>query len=472
MKKALFIDINYKNTQYETYNEVSIFDVANLMKKIYSYDDQIILSESGDIKPTKNNIISNLNKLAEESKNSSEIWIHYMGHSTNIIDEKTEYIERGLLPIDFETENFIEDKTLKEILFKFKCKLYVFLDCCYGNYGLNIGHSVKMIEGKFIKEDNMTKNVYPKNKCIFIISMYLNELKFRKYNFKMCNLLSRRFCQFLIKENYTLSQDKITMRFHKSLHDENYICNTAVLSSNIELNGRELFLSSDQSIDLNMKYNLEKTDEEIKKEKIKLIENRTRTFFLSIGRIDMCNNFKQKIDNTNNSISKFSSTRSKSLEPKKISDDVKNFDEFKKNTEKKHNTNIKFSELNDVSNKIHNDINKIINNNTNNKPNSNGVNNNIRDCCNKLNVNLNNNQQKQKNNEEKKSFIKKRELNPEIEREIQIQLSLQCQIKKNMENIEKHKNKGEISSDLFCDKNKGFLFNKSPFLKKNEILTL
>lgn len=321
-KKALFIEINYKNTLYETHSEVSIMDVAKLMKEIYLFDNQVILSEHNENKPTRENIMSHLNELLEESNNLNEIWIHYMGHSTNVIDEKTEYCKRGLLPIDYEANGFIEDDILKKNIFNFKCKVYIFLDCCYGNYGLNINYSLKMIDGKFIREDNMTKYKYHENNNIFVISMYLGEIKNRKHNYELCNLLSRRFCQFLNKEIYTLTIDKIVMRMYKSLYDENFIYNTAVLSSNRNFNGNSLILNCDCSREkikeFNIKYNLKKTDKEIKMEKAIFTENRIKTFFLSIGRIDLCNNFnKENINKSDSLVSQYASSksRSRSLEP-------------------------------------------------------------------------------------------------------------------------------------------------------------
>ena len=182
-KKALLIEITYNDTKYKTTNEVSIEGIGKILKEKFLYDDLTFLkeNESEVHKPTRENIVSNIKKLSDESNGCDEIWIHYMGHSTVMVDERNEYCQRGIVPIDYEENGFIFDDELKSLFFSFKCKLYLFLDCCYGNYGFNIGHSMKVIEGRYIKEDNTTMYKYPENNnTIYVISMYLGALKNKK----------------------------------------------------------------------------------------------------------------------------------------------------------------------------------------------------------------------------------------------------------------------------------------------------
>ena len=199
-KKALLIDINYKNTPYETSNETTIESIGKILTNKFLYNDIVYLKESSENeggKPTKQNILDNISSLIGGSNECSEIWIHYMGHSTVIIDEKNEYCPRGIVPLDHQENGFIFDPELKELFLSFKCKLYLFLDCCYGNYGFNIEHSIKMIEGRFFKESNTSPYNCPENdNTVLAVSMYLGVYKNQKKNKKvLCNLLSRRFAQ-------------------------------------------------------------------------------------------------------------------------------------------------------------------------------------------------------------------------------------------------------------------------------------
>ena len=65
VKKALLIEINYKNTNHETINEVSIDNIGKILKEKFQYDDLLFLKENSENieqKPTKENISKNLKK--------------------------------------------------------------------------------------------------------------------------------------------------------------------------------------------------------------------------------------------------------------------------------------------------------------------------------------------------------------------------------------------------------------------------
>lgn len=92
-KKALLIEINYKNTKHETTNEVSVDDIGKLLKHKFLYEDLLFLKENSSTeenKPTKENILNNIKNLLENSDKCTEIWIHYSGYSTVLVDERNE----------------------------------------------------------------------------------------------------------------------------------------------------------------------------------------------------------------------------------------------------------------------------------------------------------------------------------------------------------------------------------------------
>jgi len=342
-KKALFIDIKYKNLYLETNSEIKITEMAKLLKNVYNFTNQVFLVENSEREPTKNNILEELNKLYDEEEETSEIWIHYMGHSTTVLDERNELFEKGLLPIDYESEGIITDEEIKDILLKFKCKVIIILDCCYGNYGFNLGYNMKMIDGKYVKYENKKNNNDNNNENnIYAISMYVEEIKNKSYNYSFSNLLTRRICQSIENENYILTLDKIVMRLFKYLHEEAYLYNISLLSSNVPIIGKSYFLNLSQSERLKIEnlekvnYDFAKTDEQIHKEKKDLNENRLKQLFLSIGRVDLYHSFgfEKNLDK------KLGSTMTKLMGKGIVVEELK--DENKKEkVEKKKNSDVK-----------------------------------------------------------------------------------------------------------------------------------
>lgn len=277
MKKGLFIEINYRNNKIlETKNDVPLLELSKILQKKFLYTDIKFLSENNndeDCKPTKENIINNMRTLIEESNKCEEIWIHYMGHSTATIDFRNEYLQKGLIPLDYEQHGFIYDDEIKTLLLSFKCKIIVFFDCCYGNYGLNLNYGLKMIEGKFINEEfNLPQTYIVNQNQINIFSMYLGsyKYKFSDKNKKMSDLLTKHFCQMMEKYGYKLNIDKILSEFFMRLSDELYLSHTPVFSSNKKINGQKYFFINLGNKDvLNLNYISSKSSEQLEREKEK-----------------------------------------------------------------------------------------------------------------------------------------------------------------------------------------------------------
>jgi hypothetical protein len=157
MKKSLLIEINYKGSPIETNGEVAIESIGKILSEKYQYTEINYLRENGnenEDKPTKDNIIKYIKKLISVSPKCKEIWIHYLGHSTLAFDEKNEFIKKGLVPIDHLDSGYIFDEDLRALIDQIKCNLYLIIDCCYGNYGYNENYTLKIVDGRFIKETN------------------------------------------------------------------------------------------------------------------------------------------------------------------------------------------------------------------------------------------------------------------------------------------------------------------------------
>jgi hypothetical protein len=162
MKKSLLIEINYNGSPIETNSEVAIESMGKILKEKYQYTEINYLKENSnkdEEKPTKDNIINHIKRLVNVSSKCKEIWIQYLGHSTLALDVKNEFIKKGLVPIDYLENGYICDEDLRLLIDQIKCDLYLIIDCCYGNYGYNENYTLKIVDGRFVKDTNNAKMI-------------------------------------------------------------------------------------------------------------------------------------------------------------------------------------------------------------------------------------------------------------------------------------------------------------------------
>ena len=114
MKKALLIGINYYTLEDKKLNGCinDIIDMRNVLIDAYSYHmNNIIMlrddSENSSYQPTRINIINHLKNLINETEHLKEIWIHYSGHGSNIMNKNrnnennSEKEDQMIVPIDY-----------------------------------------------------------------------------------------------------------------------------------------------------------------------------------------------------------------------------------------------------------------------------------------------------------------------------------------------------------------------------------
>ena len=124
-----------------------------------------------DVLPTRANILHHLIQLVNESSKLSELWIHYSGHGSQIIDTKNqikEGIEEVIVPMDYETAGFIIDLEFFNILQNAKCKVILIFDCCHSGSICDLEWSFEYKNGAFTKYQIDDKEI--KNPDIFCFS--------------------------------------------------------------------------------------------------------------------------------------------------------------------------------------------------------------------------------------------------------------------------------------------------------------
>ena len=151
MKKALLIGINYYDISNITLNGCinDIININNMLIDAYNYDmNDIIMLRDDDSStytpPTRENILNSLRTLISESADFEEIWFHYSGHGSRIRnhyenhydkdhfeDHFEDHFDEVLVPIDYETNGYIIDDDLLDIIKDTKCRTIIITDCCH-----------------------------------------------------------------------------------------------------------------------------------------------------------------------------------------------------------------------------------------------------------------------------------------------------------------------------------------------------
>jgi len=143
MKKALLIGINYYDNSGITLNGCinDIISINHMLIDAYDYTMDNITMLRDDVedpvyRPTKENIVRSLKTIIDESVNLEEIWIHYSGHGSRIFGQsrnRDDGYDEVLVPIDYETNGFILDDELFDMIknIKPKAKAIIVMDCCH-----------------------------------------------------------------------------------------------------------------------------------------------------------------------------------------------------------------------------------------------------------------------------------------------------------------------------------------------------
>lgn len=146
MKKALLIGINYINSPDISLEGCfdDVLNVRNVLIDAYDYRSADIITLRDDDTdptklPTKKNIVSMFEYLAESSIDLEELWFHYSGHGTQIKNTKNNFIRDDnvsktddvLVPMDYDDNGFISDMDLLAMIQKIQCRAIFIFDCCH-----------------------------------------------------------------------------------------------------------------------------------------------------------------------------------------------------------------------------------------------------------------------------------------------------------------------------------------------------
>ena len=159
IKRGLFIGINYTGTSNALRGCIN--DQENLTeffinKDILEKKELVLMNDfkTGDLYPTKVNILKQIDTLVEFCNNNQDneilLVFAYSGHGSFIRDkngDEEDHKDEVLCPIDCDLGNFISDDIIKQDLVDKlgkNVKLVMFMDCCHSGTIVDLKYNYKI----------------------------------------------------------------------------------------------------------------------------------------------------------------------------------------------------------------------------------------------------------------------------------------------------------------------------------------
>ena len=145
---ALLIGINYIGTPNQL--EGCIYDVIEIKSLIvdaYGFDPNTIVvlrDDDPSNRPTKARILQELTKLVAASDSSSNTFLHYSGHGTQITDkgnDEVDKLDECIVPCDYATAGFITDDEINAICKSLKGVGIAIFDSCRSGTVMDLPYS-------------------------------------------------------------------------------------------------------------------------------------------------------------------------------------------------------------------------------------------------------------------------------------------------------------------------------------------
>jgi metacaspase-1 len=244
MKFALLIGSNYKNIPnarlYGCIND--IINIKNMLIDAYDYNTSNIIMLRDDnpgMLPTRENIINKLTYVINESANYEELWIHYSGHGSQIVDDNFDEVDgkdEVIVPCDFQKEGFITDDMIFNIIKNSKCRTIIVMDCCNSGSLCDLQWSFENNETTFVKNMNPNREIINPN--IFMISGCKDDQSssdiYDQETNQSCGALTSTFIKCLRNSNHNIGLFNLYDNICDELISSGFLNQLPILSSSYE----------------------------------------------------------------------------------------------------------------------------------------------------------------------------------------------------------------------------------------------
>jgi len=171
-KNALLIGINYENTPYQLYGCIND---ANNLKTFLQTEKQwvyfTILTDKSSLKPTRQNILTELTRLLQTSIPGDVLFFSYSGHgtfTTDINKDELDGQDEMIVPLD---SKMIVDDELNKIIrdnLKTGVSLFCLFDSCFSGTVLDLKYNY--LNSDYSNENTINPNVGETNGNVLMIS--------------------------------------------------------------------------------------------------------------------------------------------------------------------------------------------------------------------------------------------------------------------------------------------------------------
>lgn len=160
-KYALLIGCNYPNVPGATLcgcinDIVNMYNVLTTKMGYLPANIVMLRDDATDpaLQPTKSNIITQLISIIQKSANAKEVWFHYSGHGSKVVDRSGDEIsgyDSCIVPTDFMRSGFIIDDDLFTLFNMFKCPTMILSDSCFSGTVCDLPYSIEHLYGNLFR---------------------------------------------------------------------------------------------------------------------------------------------------------------------------------------------------------------------------------------------------------------------------------------------------------------------------------
>ena len=230
MKYALLIGINYYGTKSQLNGCIN--DINHVKDKLVSKlgfnleNIRILTDDSNELSklPTGENIINGLIDLINKAnavEGGTDIWIHYSGHGSYMIDKSSDEKDgkdEVIVPLDYLNKGVISDDYLHQLLSNLSSKIRCtcFFDCCHSGTILDLKYKYNKKLSETI--DNPNSNI---KAIVFLISGCMDCQTSADYcstkNHEWAGAMTTSFLKVLENENYQLTCFNLLQKLNEDL---------------------------------------------------------------------------------------------------------------------------------------------------------------------------------------------------------------------------------------------------------------
>ncbi len=255
MKMALLIGINYKETEYELNGCINdVENIKNLLINKFNYNEKeiIMITDDTDIKPTRENIINEIEKMIKQVKknNIEEIWLHYSGHGGQEVDingDESDGFDETIVPLDCDLNGEIIDDKIHSYFEELpeKCRCICIFDSCHSGTMMDLKYEYRLNNVSILNN----KNSKIKAKVCMISGCKDDQTSADAFNVnnqeKWSGAMTSSFLYTLKKYNYRITFGELIRYMRKLLLDSEYDQIPQICSS-YEIKDDQLFCSENK----------------------------------------------------------------------------------------------------------------------------------------------------------------------------------------------------------------------------------